>query len=251
MLNGPPGGLESYLRLSLETKSWEDFRNFRTGDAYRELVEALIEAQHGLCGYCEIDLTCLDRQVEHVVPRSDRDSGRARTLDHTNMIACCTGGTSRNLFGPDAYDDQDRYFSPPVRNVSCGQEKGNESHAWFIDPRALPDFPSLVRVRFDGRIEPDDTACERNGFSAEDVSKTLEILGLNVERLRLAREKHWNALSDSWNQHLDDVELMEAVARSELLPNERGKLTRFFSTNRAYFGSYGEGVLAEQPQLWI
>ncbi len=105
------------------------------------------------------------------------------------MIACCTGGTSRNL--------------------------------------------------------------RENWFAAEDVSKTLDILGLNVERLRLAREKHWNALSDSWSQHFDDVELMEAAVRSELIPDEHGKLTRFFSTNRAYFGSYGEGVLAEQPQLWI
>ena len=251
MLTGPPRGLDSYLDLEHDNESWDDFRYYRTGNAYRELVEALVDIQHGLCGYCEIDLTCLDRQVEHVVPRSDRNSGPARTLDHTNMIACRTGGTSRNLFGPDAYQDEDRFFSPPSRNASCGQAKGSESPTSFLDARVLPDFPSLMRVRFDGRIEPDAIACERIGFTAEDVSRTIEILGLNVERLRLAREKHWNALSDNWNQHLEDIEVMEAAACSELLPNEQGQLARFFTTNRGYFGAYGEGVLAEQPQLWI
>lgn len=251
MLNEPPQGLARYLHAEYDNRSWEGFRDYKTGDAYRELVDSLVDVQHGLCGYCEIDLSCLDRQVEHVVPRSDRNRGPARALDHTNMIACCTGGTSRNLFGPDAYDDEDRFFSPPSRNISCGQAKGNDSHAGFLDPRVLPGFPSLMRVRFGGRIEPDEMACKGSGFTAEDVSKTIEILGLNVERLRLAREKHWNALNDSWNQHLEDFAVMEAAARSELLPNEHGQLTRFFSTNRAYFESYGEGVLAEQPQPWI
>jgi len=97
----------------------------------------------------------------------------------------------------------------------------------------------------------DATACQQTGFSIEDVRNTIEILGLNVERLRIAREKRWAALSENWTEYMDDVELLEAAARSELLPDSRGMLPRFFTTSRSYFDFVGELVLTRQPQSWI
>ena len=47
----------------------------------------------------------------------------------------------------------------------------------FIDPRALPALPSLIRVNFDGRIGADTAACEIGGIAVDKVEKTIAILG--------------------------------------------------------------------------
>ncbi len=87
-------GLAEYLN-SVEAKAnWDAFRDHNQGASHKELIEKLIDLQHRLCGYCEINLTETDRQIEHVVPRNDPQHGTARELDVTNMIACCKGGTS-------------------------------------------------------------------------------------------------------------------------------------------------------------
>ena len=104
-LQEPTRGLRDYLEIEAETTSWTGFRAHDAGGAYQDLIAALTDLQHGLCGYCEIDLTARDHQVEHVIPQSDPAQGAARALDVTNLIACCKGGTVR-------YGDADRYLKP-------------------------------------------------------------------------------------------------------------------------------------------
>ena len=239
-------GLEDYLDCVGQGAEWEDFRSHDAGNSYRELLNELIDLQHGLCGYCEIDLTELDRQIEHVAPRS-HDSSRA--LDVTNMIACCKGGTE-GVYGDARSRDETRYREPVRRHQSCGQKKGDRADDDFIDPRRLPALPSLTRVLVNGTMEADAAACESVGESAAHVQRTIEILGLNVRRLRDARERRWRALNDAWKDHLDDLDVMEGAARTELLPNN-GYLPRFFTTNRSYFGPASERILAEYPRAWV
>ena len=242
-------GLEEYLELEGENANWDRFRSHRAGHAYREVIEVLTSRQHGLCGYCEIGLVELDRQVEHVVPRSDAQHGALRALDVTNFIACCRGGENP-LFALDTRADRDRYLKPLNRNQSCGQRKGSDAHADCVDPRDLPAVPSLVRVLDDGAIEADPEACTSAGVPVNRVTLTIEQLNLNAERLRLARERRWTALNDEWGNFLDDPDLMHQAAKSELLP-EDGRLRRFFTTSRCYFGPVAEQVLGEQPEAWI
>lgn len=92
----PTPGLSEYRDQERGTATWEGFGSHRgSSDAKRELAEALASTQRGLCGYCEIDLHPRDREIEHVIPRSDTArGGMERTLDHTNMIACCRGNAS-------------------------------------------------------------------------------------------------------------------------------------------------------------
>ena len=250
-LRGPTPGLADYLQHEQSDPSWEGFRDHQAGTAYRELVATLIALQHGICGYCEIDLNDLDRQIEHMIPRSDTARGSSGALDPANMIVCCTGGTSKNLFGPEAKADEERFLPPPRINASCGQAKGNRWDEDFIDPRKLPALPSVTKVRLDDRIEADRDACSRVDIPADLVNKTIEILGLSVERLRLARENRWNSLNDSWVEYFDDSKVLQAAARIELLSDENDPLPKFFTTNRSYFSPYGEGILAEPPQDWI
>ena len=246
-LSSPTSGLKTYLDEGMEVdKDWDGFRNHEGGNSYLKVIEMLIEIQHGLCGYCEIDIRETDRQVEHVIPQSDPNRGAAHALNHCNMIACCKGGT---IFAHD--NDNVRRLDPVRHNLSCGQAKANLVDADFIDPRTLPALPSVTRVIFTGKIEADGAACESNGIAIDRVEKTIKFLGLNSERLRRAREHRWNALRDNWGPEIDDPVLMGTAASGELLPGEDNRLSKFFTTNRSYFGIYGEMVLSELPMDWI
>ena len=169
-----------------------------------------------------------------------------RTLDPTNLLACCRGGELTCLSA-----DDERFLPPRMENISCGQAKDDRTDADFIDPRALPALPSLMRVGYDGRIEVDRDACGEADFSVDAVKKTIDMLRLNVERLRRTREKRRRSLEDNWRAHQDDFELMEAAAGVELLQKCDGSLTKYFTTNRSYFAPWGEGILAEEPREWI
>lgn len=246
-LDGPTCGLSDYLECDGTQANWEGFRSHRRQadkTAYSELIEALQSFQHGLCGYCEIKLTELNRQIEHVIPQSDPNQGPARVLDPTNMLACCKGGTRKT-------DDAAQWLAPVKRNLSCGQAKEDSVYLDFVDPRMLPALPSLVRVRFDGEITVDEIACADAAIDTNKVKRTIEILGLNVERLRVAREKRWRALSDNWREYYDDQEVMMEAARTELSLGHDGNLPTFFTTSRSYFFPLGEDILAEAPQAWI
>ncbi len=248
----PTPGLATYLEECQNGQaSWDGFRNHSTGASYRELVETLAALQRGLCGYCEIDIKESDRQVEHVIPRSDPARGRSEALNSGNLIACCRGGAARSLHGPDAAPDEERYREPAKRNLSCGQAKGEKSEVAFVDPRTLPALPSVTKVYPNGRIEADVHACARCEVDADRVNRTIEILSLNVERLRVPRERRWRALSRNWSHYFDDPDVMESAACSELLPDQDGDLPRFFTTNRSYFGSYGERLLEQDTSRWV
>ena len=238
-------GLAQYQNRAGPKASWQGYRKHPAGlQRYLELVKNLADLQHGLCGYCEIDLRERDRQVEHVIPVSDPNRGAVHALGAGNMIACCRGGASDD---PNVQQDPER-FAPPEE--SCGHAKRANVAPEFVDPRTLPDLPSLTRVRPDGRIEVDTSACQSTGWSADKVEETIRILGLNVQRLRRARRDYWSNLSGMMPKYRGDSNAMRNWARSRLLP-QNGSLHKFFTTNRSYFGVRGERVLAEEPRDWI
>ena len=232
-----------YLEVETQRASWEGFRSHDAGRAYRGLIEELTDLQHGLCGYCEIGLTELDRQVEHVVPQSDPAQGALRALDFRNQIACCKGGTGQGA-------DAARYLKPVKRNRSCGEAKGDSTDAEFVDPRELPSVPSLVKVLDDGTIEADTAACASEDVPVTDVVRTIELLNLNAKRLRRARERRWRALNYEYGELVGDLDQMSKAARRELLPVD-SRLPDFFTTTRSYFGPVAERVLDDQREVWI
>lgn len=252
-LNKPTPGLAKYLDAEGDDTNWDGFREHNASASYNELIEKLIDVQHGLCGYCEINLTDLDRQIEHVIPQGDPQQGASKEVDVTNMIACCKGGTW-SVFAPsEKSSDEDRYLEPVKNNMSCGQAKRDRNDTDFLDPRKLPALPSLTKVLDNGRIEADKEACESADIPTARVTRTIEILNLNAERLRLAREVRRNDLVELSGQadDPDDPSKMDAWIRSVLTPDENGRLEPFFTTARSYFGLLAEHVLEQQPQSWI
>ena len=253
-LNETVTGLAEYLDAVGSDANWYAFRDHDNGKSYNELIEALVDVQHGLCGYCEIALMEeSDRQIEHVIPRSDPQYGELRELDVTNMVACCKGGTAFVFAPSEKSRDEDRYLKPVKDNMSCGQAKDDRNEVDFIDPRKLPALPSVTKVLVNGRIEVDEEACKSAGISAARVRRTIKTLNLDARRLRLAREKQWSSLEQEADQIDDpnDPKLMDAWIRAVLMPNEKGRLDRFFTTSRSYFGPLSESVLAEYPQRWV
>ena len=247
-LQGPIPGLAEYRKQAGPAASWRGYRSRPAGSArYRKIVGKLADLQHGLCGYCEIDLREGDRQVEHVIPVSDPNRGADYELDAGNMIACCRGGASDD---PNVRQDPERFSPSEPSEESCGHAKGANVDPAFVDPRTLPDLPSLTRVRPSGQVEANTSACEAAGWSANDVDKTIQILGLNVQRLQRARRDYWNTLSGMMPKYHGDANAMRDWARTRLLP-KRGSLPKFFTANRSYFGELGESVLAEAPRDWI
>ena len=240
---GPLPGLADYAKRAGSGASWEGYCSREAGRRRRrELVRQLEDLQHGLCGYCEIDLRDGDREVEYVAPKSRYPD---RALDAGNTIACCRGGVSDD---PGVRGDEERFFWP---GASCGHAKGDGFSPEFVDPRDLPAAPSLTRVRRDGRIEVDEDACRTAGRDADSVNDTIRLLGLNVERLRRARRSYWLTLDEQMRKYGEDGEARERWARRRLLPRN-GRLLKFFTTNRSFFAGWGgEAVLAEPPQDWI
>ena len=229
---------------------WDGFKSHAAGGSYRELRSRLLELQHRLCAYCEIELTEPDRAVEHVTPRSDPERGRRRTLDPANLVACCRGG--ERPFGTNGQ----RYQEPVRKNRSCGSAKGGAVRSRFVDPRCLPASPPVVRVLPDGRIEAEEQACRSAGLSPEDLTCTIELLNLNCPRLRTARRHLFEDLDRQLADHLDDRAGMEKVIRAELLRAAGVHHEPFFSTRRSYFRFRGhaettEAILAEPPQPWV
>ena len=237
-------GLRDYLAGDGEQANWEGFRSHQGGQAYQELVQALHHIQHGLCGYCENNIIPQDKQVEHVVPRSHPSQGEAGELDPANMMLCCQGGTCPT-------NDNVRRREPIRENRSCGEAKGSSVDPQFIDPRDLPPLPSLVRVDDEGKIGADQDACTDAEIDVSRVEKTIQILGLNVPRLQIARKSQWDSLSTNYQEYLNNSQKLEEAARVELLPGEDGRLPPFFSTSRSYFGPVAERILADAPRKWI
>ena len=247
-LQNIPPSLADYLEQRGGNATWLDFRNHDNGRAYRDLRHELTTLQHGLCGYCEISLPQnRPRQIEHVASQKRHQN---LALEITNLIVCCFGG-SQPLSEQDDPAAEDEFAEPVNINLSCGQAKDNYDGPEFVDPRTVPAMPSLVKVRLTGEIEADEAACQKHGISVEKVCRTIKILGLNVRRLRLAREKRWKALAKVWQRDYEDKQIMYAAARKELLPDNTERLSGFFTTSRCYFREVGEQVLAQAPQSWI
>ena len=248
-IDEPPQGLADYLRLVGDEAYWDEFRSHNSGAAYQELAEELTSNQRGLCAYCETSISAERRQIEHVLPRSERLRGRSLELNVSNLVACClgVGGSQTDGTEPVAACESRRSRGS---NESCGQAKADQWWGGFLDPRELPPAPPMLKVREDGFIQLNDDACSAAGFAAEDARRSVEALNLNANRLRHARRRLWDDLVDVSAGVLNETGMTTWI-RTVLTPDEHGRLAPFFTTSRSYFGRAGERILARQPQEWI
>jgi uncharacterized protein (TIGR02646 family) len=236
---------------------WENFRNDKA--AYQELCKQLSARQQGLCIYCEqrlVDgegtLILLDYQVEHVLAKS---GGVGRVLDWTNLALACWGGTY-----PHHKDESRRYTSKD--NVSCGQTKGDDELTPGCDPRTYSLLHELVSVGLDGVLSVNASQCEAMGVDPANVKKVIELLQLNCERLRMARQnigdqdRKWftfmvKDLADRNLSNEQKRQMLALLVAAQLQPDAVGALLPFWSTKRSAIGAPAETWLVSNDQLYL
>ena len=235
---------------------WAAFKSYRRVDTgadapdtcYKWVLEELLKRQQGLCCYCEQrlvdgtgELVFNDYQIEHVLPKS---VAKGRTLDWRNLAAACGGGTYRH------HEDASRASG---QGESCGQTKGNKPLPAGCDPRDFPLSPSLVSVGIDGTLSPDVPACTEVNVSATALELAVtELLALNVERLRFARQevgdnlRKWliplleELVSASHLQPAQVAQTMNLLIAGRLQPDQHGYLRRFWTAERCALGAPAE-----------
>ncbi|RYE41428.1 MAG: TIGR02646 family protein [Hyphomicrobiales bacterium] len=236
------------LRPAAEADAtWTTFKEDK--QAYGEVLDYLIQAQQGLCCYCEqrlVDLSGkrvdLDYQVEHVLPKS---GAVGRVLHWQNLALACCGGTYR-------YHKEPSRQYKDAENISCGQMKGDDELA--CDPRNLPLHEPLITVGIDGRLKIDAERCQRAGVSQADVQNSIKLLNLDCERLRKTREDIGNGIRTWFTTLLSTLTssqltaaqqrtAVELLIAARLQPDAQGNLLRFWSAERS--------ALGEAANTWI
>ena len=248
-VDGAIAGLHEYRESDGIRASWNRYRRCSRDEngrrRYYELIDKLISSQHGICGYCEMRIGKGNQQVEHVVPKSVDPELQ---FEGTNLIACCLGGTNPKIQNPGSKD-----------NLSCGQKKGNGVLPDIADPRVLPCFPSLLIVSSDGKISPNSGSVAELGLEVHEVSRAIELLGLNARRLQVLRRNLWKELRQEVMSKVDNLgteaqklEKSKDLALGMLMPGpDDGELPQFFTTIRSFFGGVAEAVLHEKLPEWI
>lgn len=237
------------------------WNRLRDDPAYKQVQSALFAAQQGLCAYCEQRLTTtetgevlkLDQQVEHVLPKS---GGAGRTLDATNLVLCCGGGCFSHT------KDKTRHLAGK-NNVSCGQTKGDLELGRGCDPRDFPLLYSIVDIRLDGTLVAEPTACTKAGISPADLDRTInDILNLNCDRLRSAREKVLNDVRlvivdclkyATAGRRLPQEKINQAflgLIECRLCPDLHGHLSAFWTTERKYLEPLADSWITNNAHLF-
>lgn len=214
------------------SNSWNNFGGIRS------VRNALLVEQYHLCCYSEVraDEVHLGYHIEHIENKSQNPS---RTFDPTNLAASAIeanlgvaqlkqqpGDLKSNLFGGHA----------PLKTQGVDMTK-------LVHPQ-LNDCANFFQYLSDGRVIPHPDLDEQATAKAE---YTIKQLNLNSPYLKTLRRNWWQELQgkrDDW----DDACAL-AFAQVDLVPSS-GKLNRFFSLTRQFYGPLAEQTLAQQaPEL--
>ncbi len=239
-----PARLIAY-RGQYPTDSWNQFKTSTA--RRREVQQQLISDQGGLCAYCEVDLKPggygghADLRVEHFHPKSDNSTAKNWHLDWPNLLACCHGGSQR-----DVVDATDRYTSP---DHSCDVPKENNN--WddiILSPLHLPAFPPVFKYqRPDGAIQVDQANCQHAGVDHLKAQTTIDNLRLDAERLRNLRRGELNRINELVRREvgrgLSVAEARQRLAKALLRKNDSNQWPKFFTAIRCYLGSAAEEQL--------
>lgn len=243
-----------YLKRYREKYPLETWDRFHRYDrrAYAQIKEALLEDQHYLCAYCEIDIKFADEdvdgpnviddfRVEHFFPKSLTEDGKHNYhLDWWNMLGVCHGGSQALVVNP-----QERY-SRLKSDRSCDVPKSDKPIAdKILNPLKLPKRKRIYRYReTSGFMLVDEETCPEDLL--EKAKNTIHELNLNAPRLMRLRKAVIDKL-DEWvmneqanGRGLDEI--MREMAEMYLCPYENKSLP-FFSVMRWYLGSYAESII--------
>lgn len=195
----------------------------------KALLAFLLDEQYGLCCYSELraDDEGLGYHIEHVENKKDAP---ARTFDYTNLAASALHSDllgalgSAELFAGHAPGKQSG--CDMARFVSCHQADCQRYFAYLSDGRVVP-------------------AASLDVTEADKARYTIDLLNLNSAFLTNRRRRWWDELDQLLREHVAKDWSLEYLASIDLVPMG-GKLSRFFSLTRQFFGDIAERVLRQQ-----
>ena len=232
----PLQGRKSPTTSDEATRAWEKFGNKSS------VLNALLDEQYHLCCYSEVraDEEELGYHIEHI---ENKSRNPARTFDPNNLAASAINsdfgfarlklqpdGLNKNLFGGHA--------SRKVQDVDM---------ALFIHPYH-PNSAAFFQYLSDGRIIAHPDLGESTPAYAQ-ADYTIAQLNLNSSYLKTLRKNWWQELSDTADVPNFLPDNLGQLAQTDLLPTN-GKLNRFFSLTRQFYGPLAEQILTQHaPQL--
>lgn len=232
-LNSP--GYKPLQGRKLPTTSDEATRTWDKFGSKTSVLNALLAEQYHLCCYSEVraDEEELGYHIEHVENKSQNP---ARTFDPNNLAASAIhsdfgfarlklqpDGLNKNLFGGHA--------SRKAQDVDMTQ---------FIHPHQA-NSSTFFQYLSDGRIiaHPD---LGRSTPAHDHAEYTITQLNLNSPYLMTLRKNWWKELNAQADVSKLGPESLSQLAQTDLLPTN-GKLSRFFSLTRQFYGPLAEQVL--------
>lgn len=143
-----------------ESSDWSPGWNDLDGTSIKSTVkEALLREQGYVCCYCEQRIEKADSHIEHLESRQDFPQ---RSLDYTNLLACCTR-------------------EEPRIPRHCGSRKGARSLK--VHP-LLPDCREYFIFTSSGDVRPTDVPTHK-----KKAQEAISILGLDIGKLVAMRKR--------------------------------------------------------------
>lgn len=187
--------------------------------------DSLLAEQYHLCCYSELraDQEHLGYHIEHVENKSQNPQ---RTFDYTNLAASAL------------VDDDLKFLKGQVFGGHAPRKQKQVNPRYFVSCHQ-PDCQRFFAYLSDGHVEP---SLALNTREKRRAGYTIALLNLNSPYLIVLRKQWWDELDKLFQEHQRQDWSLEHLAKIDLTPN-CGKLSRFFSLTRQFFGSVAEQTL--------
>lgn len=215
------------------TVRWKRFRRHKP-----DVLDALLAEQYHLCCYSELraDEEGLGYHIEHV---ENKGQNPPRTFDYANLAASALRSNELGTLTAGG----EEVFGGHARGKQGAN--GPVDMLRFVSPHQA-DCPRFFAYLSDGRVIPADNL---NAQERDKAHYTIDTLNLNSPYLRTLRQKWWDELDDLFEEHIEKGWSIAHLVALELVPSS-GKLRRFFSLTRQFFGTVAEKTLQQQaPEL--
>jgi uncharacterized protein (TIGR02646 family) len=194
-----------------------------------DVLDRLLDEQYQLCCYSELraDQEGLGYHIEHV---ENKGQNPPRTFDYNNLAASAL----------DSANDL-QVFKAQNLVTFGGHSPGKQAQ---VDSQRFVSCHGADCARFfaylsDGRVVP---SVSLNAVQEDQARYTIDILNLNSPFLITRRRQWWDELDAFYQEHEDRNWDLAALASVDLVP-ANGRLSRFFSLTRQFFGRYAEEAL--------
>lgn len=186
---------------ALSNDDWKPTYDQLSGQVKKDVKNALIIEQGGICCYCEKKLSYDDSHIEHLNPQCTTTEGQ---LDFQNMLCSCQKHLKKK------------------EPLHCGNSKGHDIIT--ITPLQIDCIDKFTYTE-DGYI----------GFTDRDSEKTIKSLQLNIDKLNDFRKQ---VIEPFIIDPITFEELSHEEARifaEDYLKMENGKFNEFYTTIKYLF----------------